>query len=89
MHWAALGGHLDIVKLLMEQGASPALPNERNYVPLDLAYFNEHNDVAQFFLASAGMLEEKNQESGLNGAVEAVRLEGTEGEEEENQASAS
>lgn len=84
MHWAALGGHLDIVKLLMEQGASPALANERNYVPLDLAYFNEHNDVAQFFLASAGMLEEKNQESGLNGAVEAVKLEENEGEGEEN-----
>ncbi|UKZ70778.1 uncharacterized protein TrAtP1_011747 [Trichoderma atroviride] len=90
MHWAALGGHLDIVKLLMEQGALPALANERNYVPLDLAYFNEHNDVAQFFLASAGMLEEKNQESGLNGAVEAVKLDETEGQgEEENQASAS
>ncbi|KAH6611535.1 hypothetical protein Trco_001555 [Trichoderma cornu-damae] len=75
LHWAALGGHLDTVKLLMERGAAPALANERNYVPLDLAYFNEHNDVAQFFLASAGMLEETNQESGLNGAVESVKLE--------------
>lgn len=89
LHWAALGGHLDTIKLLMEQGASPALANERNYVPLDLAYFNEHNDVAQFFLASAGMLEEKNQESGLNGAVESVKLEEGESGEEENKARAS
>ncbi|KAL6805313.1 ankyrin repeat-containing domain protein [Trichoderma sp. SZMC 28012] len=89
LHWAALGGHLDVIKLLMAQGALPAVANERNYVPLDLAYQNEHNEVAQFFLASAGMLEEKNQESGLNGAVESVKLEDGEGAEEENEASAS
>ncbi|RFU79277.1 ankyrin repeat-containing yar1 [Trichoderma arundinaceum] len=89
LHWAALGGHLDTVTLLVERGASPALANEQNYVPLDLAYFNEHNDVAQFFLASAGMLEEKNQESGLNGAVESVKLDEGENGVEENKASAS
>lgn len=89
MHWAALGGHLDVVKLLMAQGALPALANEQNYVPLDLALFGEHNDVAQFFLASAGMLEEKNQENGLSGAVESVKLEEGESGEEESQASAS
>lgn len=74
-----------MVKLLMEHGALPALANERNYVPLDLANFNNHNDVAQHFLASAGMLEEENQESGLNGAVESVKLE--DGEEEKAEAS--
>ncbi|KAK5993754.1 Ankyrin repeat-containing protein P16F5.05c [Cladobotryum mycophilum] len=82
LHWAALGGHLDAVKLLMEHGALPALANERNYVPLDLAHFNNHTEVAQFFLASAGMLEEKNQESGLNGAVESVKLEEEQEEED-------
>ncbi|KAL7823657.1 ankyrin repeat-containing protein YAR1 [Trichoderma gracile] len=89
LHWAALGGHLDVVKLLMEHGALPALANERNYVPLDLANFNDHKHVAQHFLASAGMLEEKNQESGLNGAVESVKLEDGEGAEEEEKAEAS
>ena len=75
LHWAALGGHLDIVKLLLEQGALPALANERNYVPLDLAYFNDHTEVAQYFLSFSGGLEDKNQEDGLSGAVDKVQLE--------------
>ncbi|CAM1508005.1 Fc.00g048530.m01.CDS01 [Cosmosporella sp. VM-42] len=75
LHWAALGGHLNIVKFLLEQGASPALANERNYVPLDLAYFNNHEEVAQYFLSFSGSLEDKNQEEGLSGAVEKVELE--------------
>ncbi|KAF4977284.1 hypothetical protein FZEAL_6172 [Fusarium zealandicum] len=79
LHWAALGGHLEAVKLLIDQGASPALANEQNYVPLDLAYFNHKNDVAQYFLAAAEALEDKNQEEGgLSAAVESVEIEGGE-----------
>jgi uncharacterized protein len=80
LHWAALGGHLDTVKFLLDQGASPALANERNYVPLDLANFNDKTEVAQYFLSFSGMLEDKNQESGLSSAAEKVNLD--EGEEE-------
>ncbi|KAI5461602.1 ankyrin repeat-containing domain protein [Mariannaea sp. PMI_226] len=80
LHWAALGGHLDVVKYLLEQGASPALANEANYVPLDLAYFNHHNEVADFFLKTAEKLEPKDEESGLSAAVESVEIDG--GEEE-------
>lgn len=76
LHWAALGGHLDTVKLLMEHGASPALANERNYVPLDLANFNDKTEVAQYFLSLSGGLESSNQESGLSSAVESVELVG-------------
>jgi ankyrin repeat protein len=75
LHWAALGGHLSVVKLLMEQGASPALANEQNYVPLDLANFNDKKDVAQHFLASAGMLEEENQAEGLAAQTAGVQIE--------------
>ncbi|KOS17112.1 Ankyrin repeat-containing protein YAR1 [Escovopsis weberi] len=76
LHWASLGGHLAVVQLLMEHGASPAIANEQNYVPLDLAQFNGHGAVAQFYLAAAGMLEERNQEQGgaLDGALDAVKL---------------
>ncbi|CAH0019747.1 unnamed protein product [Clonostachys rhizophaga] len=75
LHWAALGGHIDTVKYLVEQGASPALANERNYVPLDLAYFNQHEDIANYFLSFLPSLESKNEDSGLSGAVETVDLE--------------
>ncbi|KAF4967262.1 hypothetical protein FSARC_5174 [Fusarium sarcochroum] len=91
LHWAALGGHLDVIKLLLDQGASPALANEQNYVPLDLAYFNHKNDVAEYFLSTAKKLEDKNQEEGgLNAAVESVEIEGgedTKAEEEKKESS--
>lgn len=75
LHWAALGGHLEVVKLLLEQGASPALANEANYIPLDLANLNEKAEVAKYFFTFAGSLEDKNQEEGLSGAVESVEIE--------------
>ncbi|KAL9573651.1 hypothetical protein ACKAV7_002195 [Fusarium commune] len=89
LHWAALGGHLDVIKLLLEQGASPALANEQNYVPLDLAYFNHKNDVAEYFLSTAKKLEEKNQEEGgLSAAVGSVEIEeGDEKAEEKKETS--
>lgn len=86
LHWAALGGHLDAVKLLMEHGALPALANESNYVPLDLANFNDKREVAEYFLASAGMLEGKNEESGLANAAESIELAGDDDDKEEAQA---
>lgn len=86
LHWAALGGHLDTVKLLMDYGASPALANERNYVPLDLANFNDKREVAEYFLESAGMLENNNEESGLANAAESIELAGDEDDREQGEA---
>lgn len=74
MHWAALGGHLDTVKLLVEHAALPALANESNYVPLDLAFQNDKNDVAQYFLSFLPSLEGKSEEEGLKAAVESVEI---------------
>lgn len=58
----------------MENGASPALANESNYVPLDLANFNDRPEVARFFLAQSGMLEDKNKDEGLNGAAASIEI---------------
>lgn len=66
---------METVQLLLEQDASPALANERNYVPLDLAMFNDHKEVAQYFLSFANKLETDNQEDGLNSAVNSVEIE--------------
>ena len=70
---------LEVIKLLLEHGATPAPANERNYVPLDLARFNDNEDVAQYFLSFAGMLEKNNEEEGLSAAAEGVDI----GSEEE------
>lgn len=82
LHWAALSGHLDVVKVLVEAGASVALANDKNYVPLDLASFNEKFDVVDYFLKQSAELESKNEEEGLSGAVSGVSVEVEEGEEE-------
>ncbi|KAI1271822.1 ankyrin repeat-containing domain protein [Xylaria sp. FL0933] len=66
LHWACLGGHLDIVKLLLSRGASPAIANEKDQIPLDLAAFNNHMHVVDHFLAQSKDIEGGNaQEGGL------------------------
>ena len=85
LHWAALGGHLEVLKLLIENGASPALANDKNYIPLDLASFGEKLDVVDYFLAQVRDMEDENagadEGEALSGAVEGVQLENREGEE--------
>ncbi|KAK3901431.1 ankyrin repeat-containing protein YAR1 [Staphylotrichum tortipilum] len=83
LHWAALGGHLPVVRLLVEAGASVALANDKNYVPLDLASFGDKFDVVDYFLSQAGGLEDANaEEGGLEEAVGAVGVDGGDEEEE-------
>lgn len=88
LHWAALGGHLELVKLLVAEGASPAVANDKNYVPLDSASFGEKHDVVDFFLAQMEKLETQNGDGGgLEKAAGGLEVggsgEGEGGEEEE------
>lgn len=74
LHWACLGGHLEVVKLLVENGASPAIANDKDQIPLDSALFNGKREVADWFLAQSGGLESGNQE-GLEGAAATIEIE--------------
>ncbi|KAI0906075.1 ankyrin repeat-containing domain protein [Ustulina deusta] len=77
LHWACLGGHLDIVKLLLSRDALPAIANDKDQIPLDLAAFNNHMHVVDYFLAQSKGIEGDNaQEGGL--AKEAQDLDMTE-----------
>ncbi|KAI1494089.1 ankyrin repeat-containing domain protein [Biscogniauxia mediterranea] len=60
LHWACLGGHLDVVKLLLSRGASPAAANDKDQIPLDLAAFNNHMHVVEFFLSQSKDIEGTN-----------------------------
>lgn len=72
LHWASMNGHLSVVKLLVDCGASPALANDKNYVPLDLAGLNDKVDVVDYFLKSAGIREAENgKDSGAASSVSA------------------
>lgn len=72
-----MNGHLALTKLLVDEGASPALANDKNYVPLDLASLNDKIDVVDYFLSKAGGMESQN-EDGLSGATEEVDLDDAE-----------
>ncbi|KAI1404959.1 ankyrin [Hypoxylon fuscum] len=85
LHWACLGGHLDIVKLLLSRGASPTAENEKEQIPLDLAASNNHMHIVEFFLSQSKDIEGENaQEGGLEKAAQNVQVEG--GEEEKSEA---
>lgn len=81
LHWAALGGHLDTVKLLMDNGAAPALANDKNYVPLDLASFNDKFDVVDYFLSKTEGMEGENEEGLTMSAGDMTMSEGDKVEE--------
>lgn len=71
-----------MVKFLVEGGASPALANDKNYIPLDLASFGEKMDVVDYFLSQSGGLEGEN-EGGLSGATEGMDIDAGEKERED------
>lgn len=68
LHWAALGGHLEMVKLLVENGASPVLANDKEYVPLDLAAQNDKFDVVDYFLKDSEAKNKENDDGLAEGA---------------------
>ena len=71
-----MNGHLAVVRMLVESGASPALANDKNYVPLDLAGLNDKVDVVDYFLEQAKKLETESTNEG--GESLAAGLEGAE-----------
>ncbi|KAI1481792.1 ankyrin [Daldinia eschscholtzii] len=76
LHWACLGGHLDVVKLLLSRGASPTAANDKDQIPLDLAAFNNHMHVVNYFLSQSKDLEGDNaKEGGLEKGAQDVRME--------------
>ena len=73
LHWASMNGQLAAVKLLVVEGASTAIANGRNYIPLDLAALNNKTDVVDYFLSQSGNIEAGNS-SGLSGSAEGIDL---------------
>ncbi|KAJ2989671.1 hypothetical protein NUW58_g3353 [Xylaria curta] len=50
--------------LLLSRGASPAIANDKDQIPLDLAAFNNHMHVVDHFLAQSKDLEGDNAQGG-------------------------
>lgn len=75
LHWAALNGHLECVKLLMHSGADITIFNKAGHDAVFEAELNDKGDVVDWLLSE---VEELEKAIGQNGAG----LSGT-GEEEE------
>lgn len=65
-----------MVRYLIAEGASPALANDKNYIPLDLASFGEKTNVVDYFLSQMDELETKEGADGLGSAAAAMDLDG-------------
>ncbi|KAI1435972.1 ankyrin [Xylaria sp. CBS 124048] len=70
LHWACLRGHLDVVRLLLSRGASPTVENGKEQIPLDLAVFNNHMHVVDFFLSQSKEMEGDNATGDGGGLVQ-------------------
>jgi ankyrin repeat protein len=73
LHWAALNGHLEAVKVLLEEGADPTITNQRGHDAVFEAEVNDKREVVEWVLKEGGEV----LESGVAGGEERER----EGEE--------
>jgi ankyrin repeat protein len=72
LHWAALNGHLEAVKVLLEEGSDPTITNQRGHDAVYEAELNDKKEVVEWVLKEGG----EGLESGVAG-------EGVEGEADE------
>ncbi|TVY17424.1 Ankyrin repeat-containing protein [Lachnellula arida] len=54
LHWAALNGHLESVKVLLDQGADPTITNQKGHDPIYEAELNDKKDVVEWVLREGG-----------------------------------
>jgi uncharacterized protein len=66
LHWAALNGHLEAVKVLLEEGADPTITNQRGHDAVYEAELNDKKDVVEWVLKEGG----EGLENGVAGGEE-------------------
>jgi ankyrin repeat protein len=54
LHWAALNGHLESVKVLLDNGADPTITNHRGHDAVYEAELNDKKDVVDWVLKEGG-----------------------------------
>ena len=69
LHWAALNGHLDSVKVLLDNGGDPTITNQRGHDAVYEAELNDKKEVVEWVLKEGG--------EGLEGAVSGETVEGS------------
>lgn len=60
LHYAALNGHADCVRLLLSHDALPNLPDSRGSSPLHLAAWAGHQEIVKLLLTQSNRLANPN-----------------------------
>lgn len=63
LHWAALNGHLEPVKVLLDHGGDPTITNARGHDAVYEAELNDKNEVVEWVLKEGG----EGLEEGVSG----------------------
>lgn len=63
LHWAALNGHLEAVKVLLDEGADPTIVNQKGHDAVFEAELNDKKEVVDWVLKEGG----EGLEAGLGG----------------------
>jgi len=63
LHWAALNGHLEAVKVLLDEGSDPTITNHKGHDAVYEAELNDKREVVEWVLKEGG----EGLESGLSG----------------------
>ena len=71
LHWACIGGHLELVTVLLKSGADVSAVNKQNRTPLHDACIRNHSEVVKLLLSYRADLEatDKDGDTPLNCAV--------------------
>ena len=54
LHWAALNGHLEAVKVLLDEGSDPTITNQKGHDAVYEAELNDKTDVVEWVLKEGG-----------------------------------
>ncbi len=79
LHWAALNGHLEAVKVLLDEGADPTITNQKGHDAVYEAELNDKKDVVEWVLKEGG----EGLEAGLGGEGGEGSAEGVDEEMED------
>ena len=75
LHWAALNGHLEAVKVLIEEGADPTITNQRGHDAVFEAEVNDKKEVVEWVLKEGGEMLESGVAGGEEGEREGEEVE--------------
>ena len=54
LHWAALNGHLEAVKVLLDEGSDPTITNQKGHDTVYEAELNDKKEVVEWVLKEGG-----------------------------------